>query len=403
MKKIQIIVALALAIFSTSCVDYSFEEPQAQVVNPQSNDSVYVLKVASAFIANDTIYGSVGNEILFFVTNKTTDALVAIQCDFGDGVMDGGDQVLHQYKADGIYKLKITIVGTGIVMNRIVKIGAPVVVISGETIIQLSGSIVGDSANISLLCRKDKINSYKQSGNYFLKGDMTNWKKAISAVDTNFVSGGVTYLKFNFKVKNSTWCSFGYYKVTSNTDEHWGYDPSCKFWDLSKGLYKFYVLNGQIYQTQLSSDTPGSFGDPSSQKFGPTIRGSYETNGTGTDSLVIFANKNYLNGADTLKMGIGYSVDGQPTTIKKARFLKNSAYFYIKVPVTKSSSVRFKTYKDTYSLIPGDMTSSIFYDSNTQDCYLIISGAMQGVRGITSSKTSSLSVIAANGEKFSIN
>jgi hypothetical protein len=397
MKKNRIFpVVLALvAMFLFSCVDYNLPTPsEAAATNNQ-----YLLKVNSSTVAtNDTIYGSVTSEILFFVTT-IKDSLVAVQCDFGDGGIDGGTQVLHQYKVAGVYKLKVTVVSTNTILNRVVKISAPSVSV-GETIVQLSGNTIGDSASITLLCRKDKIYNYGSKGKYFLKGDMTSWKTAITTVDTNVVYQNVVYVQFTFKVKNSSWTSFGYYKIGNDLSEHWSYDPSDKFWDTTKNLYKIYVANAKIYPNQLSALTPGSCGDPSNLTSGATIRLDYETNGTASDSLVIYANRNYL-GNDSTKMGFSYAVDGGTTIIKKARFLKNTNYIYTRVPVIKSSTVRFKTYKDLAGLITGDISSSIFYDTVTQDCYLTIAGTIQKISG-QNSACSGLKIITPNGS-FLIN
>jgi len=392
MRKIQFFVLLALAIISMSCVDYSLENSSKTLDNAQ-----YALGVSSAVMTNDTIYGSINTGILFFVTDKTTDNLVQIQCDFGDGFIDGGTQVLHQYRTTGIFTFKATVVGTNVILNRVVKIANPSVV-TGETIIQLSGNSIGDSASISLLCRKDKIDKYSLKGKFFLKGDMTSWKTSIEAIDTNYVYNGIVYLEFTFKVKNNDWSSFGYYKATYDLGEHWSYDPSNKFWDVTKGLYKIYVSNGKIYPNQLTAATPGSCGDPSTSTLGPVIRLDYETNGTSSDSLIIYANRSYLTTTDSTKLGISYTVDGNTTVTKKARFVKNTNYIYVKAPVTKSSTIRFKTYKDLVNLVVGDMTTSIFYNANTSDCYLTIAGTVQKVSGISKNPSSGIKIIPASGE-----
>jgi len=398
MKKIQILVLLAMAMFS-SCLDYSLDAPSGEVTNTTG----YILKVNSSTVAtNDTIYGATTNEILFFATTLT-DSLVAIQLDFGDGSIDAGTQVLHQYKVAGIYQLKVTIVGKNVILNRTVKITAPSVT-SSETIVQLSGNTIGDSVSINLLCRKDKIYNNELKGKYFLKGDMTSWKTAITAVDTNFVYKGIVYLQFNFKVKNNEWCSFGYYKATYDLGEHWSYDPLDQFWDVTKGLYKFYVSNGKIYKNQLTAATPGACGDISNSTIGACIRLDYETNGSASDSLIIYANRGYFAGSDSTKFGISYTVDGGSTIVKKARFVKNTNFIFIKAPVTKSSTVRFKTYSDLANLIVGDMTSSAFYNTGTSDCYLVIAGTIQSVKGLSSGKSSGgLFITAADGTKFQIN
>lgn len=391
-------LALISALFLTSCVDYnSLPEPIEQI--PVEN---YSLKMNSSTVAvNDTIYGSTVSEILFFVTDKTTDQIVAIQIDFGDGSIDGGTQVLHRYKNAGIYKFKATVVGTNAILERIAKISAPSVS-TAETIVQLSGNSVGDSAAINLLCLKSKIYSHKVKGKYFLKGDMTNWKTAIEATDTAFIYNGAEYLLFNFKVKNYAWSSFGYYKAGYDLSEHWGYDPDSKYWDKEKGLYKIYVSGAKIYPNQLTASTPGAVGDPSNSANGPCIRLDYESNGTSNDSLVIYANRNYLSTTDSTKLGISYTVDGGATVVKKASFLKNTKYIFVKVPVTKSSSLRFKTLKDISALTVGDMTSSIFYNAGTSDCYLTIAGTMQKIKGVAINNGTGLIIITAGGERLKL-
>jgi len=397
MKKNQFFVLLLLATFLlSSCVDYSLKEPSEQIVGTN-----YVLKVSSAVITNDTIYGTTTNQILFFVVNTAAnDALVNIQCDFGDGTIDGGTQVLHKYSANGIYKLKVTIVGTGFIINRIVKIVAPYVSLSGATIIQLSGNTVGDSASINLLCRKDKIFNYNSRGNYYLKGDMNSWKANILPADTSLLYNGIVYLQFNFKVKNNSWCNFGYYKQTT-TGEQWSYDPTDQFWNSAKALYGFYVSNSIISANQLTTTVPGSCGDQSTSSLGPVIRLDYETNTSSSDSLIIYANRSYI-GTDSTKMAIGYTVDSSNPVIKKARFLKNTNYIFIKTPITRFSTIHFKTYKDVSTLILGDITQSIFYSSTTKDCYLTIAGIVQKVASKTASN-SWIGIITPNKQTIYMN
>lgn len=372
MKKFKLFFMIAFVAILASCVNYSddFENGGKNTVNDYT---VYTNSLAVP-TENDTIYSGTGSENLFFVTDQK-DSIVAIQIDFGDGSIDGGTQILHKYKTAGIYQLKITVTATAIVINRVVKITAPSVS-TKETIVQLSGNTTGDSASINLLCKKDKIYNYGQmKGQYFLKGDMTNdWNISIAAVDTNFVYDGEEYLLFNFKVKNGQWYSFGYYK-TFGSSEQWGYDPDNQYWDATKGLYKFYVANARIYKNELKAQIPGSFGDPSTSALGPVIRLDYETNGTGSDSLVIYANRNYLSSTDSTRIGISYSVNGGEIVKKAASFTKKADYVFIKVPVDKNSAVRFKTYKDIVNNIPGDMSSSIFYNSDLNDCYLKIAGS----------------------------
>lgn len=399
MKKL-LFLALLFSAFLTSCVDF-YNQPEEIVPEPIVETS-YKLKANSSVVAvGDTIYAALSQEMLFLVTDAL-DVIVPIQIDFGDGTVDGGTQVLHQYKAAGIYQFQATVVGTTNVIRRVVKITSPSVTTT-ETIIQLSGNTVGDSAAIRLLCLKNKIYNFRVKGKYFLRGDMNNWAYAIEATDTNFVYNGAEYLLFNFKVKNYAWTSFGYYKK-SELAENWGYDPNNKFWDASKGLYKFYTSGGQIYQNELTADIPGSCGDPANQKFGPTIRLNYETNGMNGDSLVIYANKKYLSGADTTLMGISYAVDGGAVVKKKARFIKNSTYFYIKLPITKSSSLSFKTYKDLERMLIGDMTSSIFYRPEIGDCYLTIAGSVQRISAVSKngSESGSLTVITPKGEQLTL-
>lgn len=397
MKKVLYLVLIS-ALFFTGCVDYNLPEPIEQEDPVTAN---YALKVNSSTIAtNDSIYGSTENEILFFVTNKVSDELVPIQIDFGDGSIDGGTQVLHRYKNAGIYQFKATVVGTAAILKRVVKISAPSVT-TAETIVQLSGNSVGDSAVINLLCLKSKIYSNQIKGKYFLKGDMTNWKTAIEATDTSFTHNGAEYLLFSFKVKNYAWSSFGYYKTGYDLSEHWGYDPDSKYWDKEKGLYKIYVSGAKIYPNQLTASTPGTVGDPSNSTNGPCIRLDYESNGTASDSLIIYANRKYL-GNDSTKLGFSYVVDGGTLITKKARFLKNTDYIFTKVPVTKSSSLRFKTFKDLSNLVVGDMTNSIFYNAGTADCYLTIAGTMQKVKGVTVNNGQGLFIVTYNGERLKL-
>ncbi len=391
MKKI-VFLALASALFFSGCVD--FNEPEAK-----TEEESYRFNVnSSVVLANDTIYAGVGQEILSFVTDANEN-IVNTQIDFGDGVVDGGTQILHSYKTAGIFQIKATVVEKNVVLNRVAKITAPSVV-TVETIIQLSGNTVGDSASIKLLCLKSKIYNWnKVVGKYFIKGDMTGWKRAIEATDTNYLYNGERYLLFSFKLKNYAWTSFGYYKVSS-TSEHWGYDPNNKFWNNELGLYRVYVSGAQIYANQTTAEIPGAAGDAANSANGPCVRLDYQTNGFGNDSIVIYANRNYLSTTDSTKLGIGYTVDGGATVIKKASFLKNTKYIFVKVPVTKSSTVRFKTYKDINTLATGDMTSSIFYRAGTGDCYLTIAGTIQKVPGLNGSRGLGVSIIAANGERF---
>ena len=383
------------AIVFTSCADYS-DDLGGGGKSPIED---YVFFANSLAIEkNDTIYGGTNNEILFFMTNES-DSIVATQIDFGDGSIDGGLQILHKYKNNGIYNLKITETKTGSIINRIVKIAAPSVT-TKETIVQLSGNTIGDSASINLLCLKKKIwNFEKQSGQYFLKGDMTNeWKTAIAAVDTNFVYDGEVYLLFNFKVKNGQWYSFGCYKASFGGGEQWSYDPLNRYWDTSRGLYKFFVANATIYQNELTAQIPGICGDAPTSASGPVIRLDYQTNNDKPDSLVIYANRNYL-GADSTKLGISYSVDGGDFIKKIASFNKTADYIYVKVPVDKNSTIRFKTYSDITNLITGNMTGSRFYDSSVNDCYLKIAGS-----GLTSRSIAELDgfkgikLVLLNGE-----
>lgn len=372
MKKFKPFFIVAFMAMFASCLNYSDD-----LGNDGGKDGAtdYLVHTNSLAVPteNDTIYSGVNSENLFFVTDKN-DSIVAVQIDFGDGDIDGGTQVLHKYKTAGIYQLKITVTATATVIKRIVKITAPSVS-TKETIVQLSGNTTGDSASINLLCKKDKIYNYGQmKGQYFLKGDMTNdWKTSIAAADTNFVYDGEKYILFNFKVKNGEWYSFGYYK-TFGGSEQWGYDPNNQYWDATKGLYKFYVANARIYKNELKAQIPGNFGDPSTSSLGPVIRLDYETNGTSSDSLVIYANRNYLSGADSTKIGISYSVNGGEVVKKAVHFTKKADYVFIKVPVDKNSAVRFKTYKDIANNITGDMSGSIFYNSDLNDCYLKIAG-----------------------------
>ncbi len=384
---------LVLTISLSSC-EYALDP---MVTPSDAAAKQYTLKVANAVMANDTIYGSTANPILFFVVNKS-DSIVSIQIDYGDGGTASGTELIHQYKSDGIYQLSVLVVSTNTSIKRIVKIGSPSVATS-KTIIQLSGNTIGDSASINLLCLKSKIFNYKSKGSYYLKGDMSHWN-AINPVDTNFVYNGVAYLQFNFKVKNDVWISFGYYKTISGT-EQWSYDPANEYWDTTKGLYKFYVANSKIYSNQLSSTIPGSCGDVATSASGPCFRLSYETNGTNPDSLVIYANKNYLSG-DSTKFGIGYTVDGTVSAIKKARFIKG--YLYCKVPVTTSSSLRFRSYKDVASLSIGNMTTSMFWDANISDCYLNLAGnTIQKVSGANQGSYSLPVITLANGQKLYFN
>ena len=404
MKKIFFLALLSAVLSLVGCVDFYepevVEEEIPQVVKP---DGGYKLKANASIVAtNDSIYGAVEQEILFFIVDSL-DNIVACQIDFGDGTLDGGSQILHKYKVAGIYKLKATVVGKNKTLERNVKITAPSTSTStAETIVQLSGNTVGDSAAIKLLCLKNKIYNYRTKGKYFLKGDINNWKTAIEASDTNFIYNGAEYLLFNIKVRNYAWASFGYYKTGYDSNEHWGYDPNNKYWSKELGLYRFYVAGAQIYATQLTAEIPGACGDASSSSSGPCIRLDYQTNGAGSDSLVLYANRNYLTTSDSTKIGISYTVDGGAVVIKRATFIKNNnKYVFVKVPVTKSSAVRFKTYKDVVALTVGDMTSSIFYSPGTGDCYLTIAGSMQKAPSRDKNgNDTELSVIAANGNRL---
>jgi hypothetical protein len=389
--KVFFFLSLALAMLSMYSCEY---EPDLMVTPPDVAVKQYVFK-ANAAIVNDTVYGSTVNPILFFV--EKNDSIVSIQIDYGDGGTASGTEVIHQYKTDGVYQLSLVVVSTNTTIKRIVKIGSPAVVTS-KTIVQLSGNTIGDSASINLLCLKSKIFNNTAKGTYYLKGDMYHWR-AIAPVDTNFIYNGASYLQFNFKVKNDVWISFGYYKAISGA-EQWSYDPANEYWDTTKGLYKFYVANSKIYSTQLSSTIPGTCGDVANSTSGSCFRLDYETNGANPDSLIIYANRNYLSG-DSTKFGIGYTVDGSVTAIKKARFIKG--YIYCKVPVSTSSSLRFRSYKDISSLTTGNMNTSIFWDANINDCYLNLAGTIQKVSGVNKSSYNLPAVTLANGQKLYFN
>lgn len=376
MKKINFLALVALFFGLSSCVDYNLPELNEAPVNEPVN---YMLKVNSSVVAvGDTIYGSTTAPILFMGMEKITEAIVPIQCDFGDGTIDGGTQVLHQYKTAGIFSFTATIVAKNEVLKRIVKISAPSVNYT-DVLVQLSGNTVGDSAVINILCKKDKIyQGGGRIGNYYIRGDMTDWKRSIMASDTNFVYNGAVYLQFNIKVKNNDWTSFGYYKTINGSSEQWGYAPEDKYWDASKGLFRIYVTGAKIYSSQLVASVPGTCGDSDN------IRLDYETNGSNTDSLTIYVNRKNL-GNDSTKMGVSYSVDGNDLMLKKVRFLKNTNWCYIKAPVTKSSTVRFKTYQNLTNLVVGNMTESMFYNPGTKDCYLTIAGSVSKVKSASQS------------------
>lgn len=360
-------LALLVLVFS-SCLDYNMSEEEIIIVTPDPEGVVFKANNVAS-LAGDTIYGSTTAEMLFLATKNNV--IVPIQIDFGDGSINNGSQLLYRYKNPGIYQMKVTLVNTSETLTRIVKIGSPSVVASGETIIQLSGVTVGDSASINILCRKDKIYNHKTPGKYYLKGDMNNWKSFYQATDTNYVYNGISYLSFTFKVKNGERTGFGYYKVGYNSGEHWSYDPDNQYWDKGRGVYSVYVSGGQIYKNEVNADTPGSFGDASSQKFGATFRGHYEVGGV-SDSLILYVNKNYLNGGNN--MGVAYSVNGTASVYKKLRPIENSAFSFVKIPVNKNSSLTWKSYKNITTLEIGDMTSSIFYQTAGY-CYLNIAGS----------------------------
>lgn len=394
MKKTLFPLCIALVAMLASCADYSDDLKGDN--NPVEKSYTFFAN-SLATVENDTIYGGLSNEMLFFLTDIEKDSIVAVQIDFGDGSIDGGTQVLHKYKAAGVYSMKITNTKTGGKIERIVKIIAPSVS-TKETIIQLSGNTIGDSASINLLCKKDKIYNWQKNGQYFLKGDMNDWKTAITAVDTNYIYDGERYLLFNFKVKNGQWYSFGYYKSTYSTGEQWSYDPLNQYWDVTKGLYKFFVSNARIYKNELTAQIPGSCGDMSISALGPVIRLEYETNSYGADSLVIYANRNYLINSDSTKLGIGYSVNGEEFVKKSASFNKAADYIYVKLPVDKNSTVRFKTYSDIANNITGDMTGSRFY-SDINDCYLKIAGSVPTSRSIAENgNIKGIKIILLNGD-----
>jgi hypothetical protein len=255
MKKNAILslMAIIIVMLFSSC-----QKEEITIKTPKP--AAYTLKMSTAAVeVNDTIYSVIATPILFFVTDAR-DTIVTAQINFGDGTINGGKQLIHRFKTAGVYQLVVSIIGTNVTIKKTIKITNSSLAVGG-TIVQISGSTIGDSASVNLLCRKDRIYQSNLPGKYFLKGDMNNWKKAISPIDTNYTYNGVKYIEFNFKVLNGTWNDFDYYKVLNDGTEQWSYDPADSYWDSVKGLYKFYITGAQIYSSQPVAYIPGSCGD----------------------------------------------------------------------------------------------------------------------------------------------
>lgn len=396
MKKVILFLAAALALSACS--------REEEVILPEENEQEtgmsFMLQVRAAAMSGDSIYGSTSEQILFFVTN-TSNQIVDAQFDMGDGIVKTGKEILHKYTNGGIYTLRVTVTGTSTRITKFVKIAEPAVKATG-TIIQLSGKVVADRAEIQLLCKKDKIyNSANFPGKYYIKGDMNDWAQGILASDTAYVYEGNKYALFTISVKLNNWTAFGYYKLSNSGADVWAYDPPSEYWEKERQLFKFYVNNeGKISPSIMTADIPGSTGDVATDEKGPTIRLSYQTGAA--DSLIVFANKAYL-GTEASTMGVGYSVDGKEFIIKKGEAVSGGKYIYVKVPVNKNSKVLFKTYTNIYTKATGDMTKSLFYRPAYQDCYLTIAGSQMKVsRSGGGGSGSSIRIIAPNGTSLNM-
>lgn len=335
-----------------ACVDYP--EFNFEGNNPTETDTLsYMLKVNESVSGNDTIYLTVNTVALFVVIKEESgrQEKVTTKMFFGDGGEDLGKEVLYVYRNAGIYNFVAEIDGKA-VSQKIVKVSSPIIK-TAESLVQLSGNTVGDSAVIKLLCRKDNIFGYERKGQYFMRGDMTDWKTSIKATDTSYVVNGTDYLLFQFKVKNGKTVKFGYYKVGVGYED-WSYNPSSIFWDKEKNLYSIYVEGGNIYPNETKTYVPGGCGDEGSA---PCIRLDFLPGSGGKDSILIYANRLYL-GSDSLKMGISVSIDGAPEYQPPIKYFGK---WYIMTRVPAGQKIDFVTYKDLGGKTKGEMSSSVFY------------------------------------------
>ncbi len=397
MKKLFLFLAAALVLSACSREDVVLPE---EITEQPTNPSGYLLQVRAAAASGDSIFGSTSEQILFFVTN-TSNQIVDAQFDMGDGIVKTGKEILHKYTSGGIYTLTVTVTGTATKITRFVKIAEPAVKATG-TIIQLSGKIVADRAEIQLLCKKDKIyNSANFPGKYYIKGDMNEWNQGILATDSNYVYEGNKYILFTISAKLNAWNAFGYYKLSNAGADVWAYDPPSEYWEKERQVFKFYVNNeGKISPSIMTADIPGSTGDVATDEKGPTIRLAYQV--SSPDSLIIYANKAYL-GTDATTMGIGYSIDGKEFIIKKGQAVNGGKYIYVKVPVNKDSKVLFKTFSNINTKATGDMTKSVFYRPAYQDCYLTIAGSQARVaRAGGGSPSSNIRIITPDGTQLTM-